>query len=105
MPSRLIYSKVRSPRDKKRYLYNLKYPNIPLSIDDIYITTTSEDRLDLLAKDFYKDPDLWWIISNANPNKIRRDSLRLEGNIEIRIPSNVQQILRDFERENLKTNY
>ena len=102
MPSRLLYSRVQNVPGEKKYLFNFKYPEIPLSQDDTYVITTSNDRLDLLAKDFYKDPDLWWIIANANPNKVRRDSLRLEGNIEIRIPANPQQILLDFEKENLK---
>ena len=32
-----------------KYLKLKKYPNIPLSEDDIYVITTIGDRLDLLA--------------------------------------------------------
>ena len=37
---------LRTP-NRKRYYKALKYPEIPLSIEDIYVITTSGDRLDL----------------------------------------------------------
>jgi hypothetical protein len=103
MPSRLKYINVkRYVKDsvRKSTYYALRYPQIPLSQDDIYVITTQGDRLDLLANQFYKDVDLWWIISIANPNKIRRDSFNLKSGIEIRIPMDIQSILDDFERLN-----
>ena len=36
----------------KRYFKPAKYPEIPLSIDDLYVVTTSGDRLDLLQISF-----------------------------------------------------
>ena len=90
---------LRTP-DKKRYYKALKYPNIPLSINDIYVITTSGDRLDLLANQFYKDIRLWWIIANANPEIVRRDSFAIKPGLEIRIPTNTAQILDDFEQLN-----
>jgi len=99
MPSRLNYiSKKRS--DNKRYFKNLKYPEIPLSINDLYITTTSGDRLDTLANEFLNDVDLWWIITTANPDVIRRDSFNLKPGIEIRIPTNIQGAIQEFEALN-----
>ena len=99
MPSRLNYiAKKRS--NNKRYYTNLKYPKIPLSIDDLYITTTVGDRLDTLSNQFLGDVDLWWIITTANPDVVRRDSLNLKPGIEIRIPNNVQGILEAFEALN-----
>ena len=86
--------------ENKRYFKNIKYPNIPLSSDDIYVLTTVEDRLDSLAHQFYSDVRLWWIIANANPTKIRRDGFGLDSNIEIRIPKNISKILGDFEQLN-----
>jgi phage tail protein X len=83
--------------NKKRYYKALKYPEIPLSSDDIYIRTTVGDRLDNLAHQFYKDVDLWWIISTANPGIIRRDSLNLKPGLEIRIPTSVLEITQQFE--------
>ena len=89
---------------KKRYYKPLKYPEIPLSIDDLYVVTTSGDRLDLLANQFYGDVRLWWIISIANMNVIRRDSYSVEPGLEIRIPFDIQDILQEFEELNSPTN-
>ena len=83
--------------NKKRYFVPLKYPEIPLSADDLYVITTTGDRLDLLANQFYNDIRLWWIIAAANPNIIRRDSFALAPNIELRIPSNEQDIIDNYE--------
>jgi len=86
--------------DNKRHLKNIKYPNIPLSIDDIHIITIDGDRLDLIANRFYKDSDLWWVISIANPSKIRRDSFFIKPGTQIRIPIDLDSIMEDFEKVN-----
>ena len=86
----------------KRYYKPLKYPTIPLNSDDLYITTTIGDRLDLLAYQFYKDTRLWWIIMNANVGIIRRDSFSLKPNLQIRIPKDIDKIVGDFEDLNQK---
>jgi hypothetical protein len=99
MPGRLNNIKVRI-LNRKRYYKAVKYPFIPLSIDDFYVITTIGDRLDNLANQFYNDVNLWWVITNANPDIIKRDSFMLEPGVEIRIPSNIQTILEDFEELN-----
>ena len=58
----------------KRVYKHIKYPSIPLSVDDIYVITTAGDRLDLLADQFYNDTEYWWIIAMANSDIIKRDS-------------------------------
>ena len=78
----------------------IKYPNIPFDREDIYVTTTHGDRLDLLANQFYNDVKLWWIIATANPQNIRRDSYNLKPNLEIRIPGNIPTIIKEFENIN-----
>lgn len=83
--------------DSKRYFKPLKYPLIPLSVDDLYVTTTAGDRLDLLANQFYQDIRLWWIISIANRDVLRRDSYAVKPGIEIRIPGNINHIVKAFE--------
>ena len=80
----------------KNYYRNIKYPEIPLSSEDIYVLKTVGDRLDSLAYQFYNDIRLWWIIAVANPQKIRRDSYVLRSNLEIRIPRNIPEILDSF---------
>lgn len=99
MPSRLNYISKRRNNNKRVYK-NIKYPEIPLSVNDLYITTTSGDRLDALANQFYQDVDLWWVITTANPDVVRRDSFNLKPGIEIRIPSNVQNVIESFEALN-----
>ena len=100
MRNRVSHIKTINQIDKPRYLKPLKYPEIPLSIDDIYVKTTSGDRLDLLANQFYGDVRLWWIIVAANMNILRRDTVGLKAGLEIRIPSDIQDILNKFEELN-----
>ena len=100
MRNRNKYIKIKSSIEGKRIYKALKYPEIPLSIEDIYVITTSGDRLDLLANQFYKDTRLWWIIANANPEIVRRDSFNLKPGLEVRIPTNTTKILNDFEQLN-----
>lgn len=78
----------------------IKYPEVPLSFDDIYIITKIEDRLDLLAEQFYKDTSLWWIISIANPGLVKRDSFFVPGGVQLRIPANRQSIIENFNSLN-----
>ena len=40
--------------------------NIPISSNDIFIKTTSYERLDKLAETFYGDVSDWYIIAAAN---------------------------------------
>ena len=100
MSDRLKKPQLRISSNKKRYYRALKYPEIPLSFNDTYVTTTSGDRLDNLAHQFYEDVDLWWVITTANPGVIRRDSFNLKPGIEIRIPQDIESILEDFEKLN-----
>ena len=86
--------------NRKRFYKYIKYPEIPEDISDIYIITRIGERLDLLANKYYQNPDLWWVIMKANPNKLRRDSLLIKSGIQIRIPSDINSILISFEKLN-----
>jgi len=99
MPGRVRKIKTRV-LDRKRYYTTIKYPEIPLSVDDFYVITTIGDRLDNLANQFYEDVNLWWVITSANPDVIKRDSFMLEPGIEIRIPADLQTILENFDELN-----
>ena len=72
-----------------------RYPEIPLSENDIYVYTTQGDRYDLLALNFYGDSSLWWIIASANPN-IDLMTLVIPEGVQIRIPSNFSNIIDEF---------
>lgn len=101
MPNRLNkINKRRDPITNKVFFKSIKYPSIPISPRDIYITTKSTDRLDLLANDYYNDVNAWWIISKANPDKIRRDSLFLDPGFQIRIPMDIQKIYDKYNKLN-----
>ena len=93
---------IKKSKYDKRYFRSIKYPPIPLSRRDKYVRTTDGDRLDSLARIFYKDHRLWWVIANANRDIIRRDSFYLKPGLQIRIPGNINSILSTFENSNLK---
>lgn len=78
-----------------RYRSSTRYPDIPLSENDIYMYTMRGDRLDNLAYQFYQDPTLWWILSVANPD-LPNDSLYPTIGYQLRIPSDISQIVDSF---------
>ena len=41
------------------------YSSIPETDNDIWVITQPGDRFDLLAHQFYGDPNLWWYIGKA----------------------------------------
>ena len=52
---------------------------------DIFITTTSIERLDKLAGKFYEDSSLWWVIAAANG--LGKGSYIIPRNTSLRIPN------------------
>lgn len=82
----------------KRYYTNNIYPDIPTDINDIYIISTMTDRLDVLAQDFYGDSTLYWIIACAN--NIPGDSLIPEPGTQLRIPTNIQNVINLYNNIN-----
>ena len=101
MPNRLKIIKIKRDADTgNRFFKNIEYPEIPVSPDDIYIISKGTDRLDLLANDYYGDHKLWWIISKANPDKLKRDTLFIDPGLQIRIPSNFEEIYNTYENLN-----
>jgi phage tail protein X len=77
-----------------------RYPEIPLSPDDIYVYTVQGDRFDILAQQFYQDSSLWWVISIANANILNQSSLVIPGGIQIRIPASYIDVVRSFNSIN-----
>ena len=84
--------------DGVRYIDNPIYPNIPPSDQDYYVITTSGDRYDILAQQFYGDNSLWWIIAMANNSE--RASLIVQPGIQLRIPANKDNILQLYRDTN-----
>ena len=74
------------------YVFTL-YPDIVVSNTDFYkIVVTSVDRLDLLAKKYYKDSTLWWIIAIAN--NLDGDSIIVTPGTTLYIPK--QRLLNEY---------
>lgn len=79
------------------YQTNL-YPTVQPTDTDYYIITTINDRLDLIAFDFYQDSSLWWIISSANA--LPGDSIYPPVGIQLRIPVDIKTILGQYNLVN-----
>lgn len=80
---------------EQRRMSTVIVPTIPRSDQDIYIETTSPERLDKLANNFYGDAKLWWII--AVNNKIKAGSIYVPSYTIIRIPpkESVEQFINE----------
>lgn len=87
-------------RNKKRIYTSVKYPNIPLTPQDLYVTSTVGDRLDIIAQEFYSDKELWWIIVAANPDVLKGDSWFIKPGITFRIPPNSSQVINLYDEMN-----
>lgn len=79
--------------DGKRVHLTTTYPPIPVSFSDIYIVATETDYLDTLAKRYYGDQTLWWVIAQANGIKA---TLKAPTGRQLRIPRDIQSILTSF---------
>jgi nucleoid-associated protein YgaU len=100
MPNRFTTIEKKRGSKQNRYYVNVVYPEIPLSSDDVYIMSKGGDRLDNLAFEFYNDLTLWWVISIANPDKIKRDTFVVKPGLQIRIPTDITSILNSYEQIN-----
>jgi len=99
MASRYTYSKVQTENEtKKKYFGSVIYPKIKPTDNDLYVISESSDRLDLLANKYYGDKGLWWVIAVAN--NLNDASLYIGEGIQLRIPSDLSQILNDLEKIN-----
>ena len=98
------YSKIPVLKNKEvnngsRYYKGVKYPEIPLSPNDIYVITTEGDSLDVLAQQLYNDKSLWWVLSIANVS-LSQNSLFIPVGSQLRVPSNIQGILSEYRSLN-----
>lgn len=95
------YSTARLQRDanETRKFSTIIVPTAPLSSGDVYIQTTSVERLDKLANIFYQDASLWWIIAAANG--LGKGSYMVPQNTRLRIPpyTGIQNVINDTNNE------
>jgi hypothetical protein len=98
MSSRYTTSTILKNENGKQRLSTSITPVVTLSSNDIYIQTTSPERLDRLANNFYQDATMWWVIAAANG--IGKGTLMVSANTRLRIPDKmiVQQVIDDINR-------
>lgn len=83
MPRYITTPIIQTDTEKRRIATTI-LPVLPIDINDIYIQTTSPERLDILAQQFYGDVNLWWVIATANG--LGKGSIVVPANIKLRIP-------------------
>lgn len=99
MASRYNHTKILTKSDTKRkYFESIIYPKVKPSDRDTYIISEQGDRLDVLAKTYYGDSSLWWIIAVAN--NINDAVFYIDGGIQLRIPYDVAAIVKNLEKIN-----
>jgi nucleoid-associated protein YgaU len=99
MANRYTYNNIlKEKATQKQYLESTIYPKVKATDNDIYIISTQSDRLDLLAFKYYGNPTYWWVISVAN--NLNDASLSIEPGRQLRIPSDINSVLNEFERIN-----
>lgn len=94
--------------DGKTVYRTSRYPEVPLSENDIYVISTQGDRFDVLAQQYYGDSSLWWVISIANTGNagagtlpvLPQNSLVIPEGTQIRIPNNPIQVYNVFNQIN-----
>jgi hypothetical protein len=99
MANRYTYTNVVKDTDtNKSYMQSTIYPKIKASDNDFYIISEAGDRLDLLAKKYYNNTSLWWIIAVAN--NLNDGNFFVEEGLQLRIPSDVAKISSELKRIN-----
>ena len=95
------YSNIQIKRvEGKRVRRTAIYPEIPASLDDIYVISTLGDRFDILASHYYGSSDYWWIIASNNPT-VDRSALNITPGVQIRIPLPLEKALELYKRTNI----
>jgi hypothetical protein len=94
MRSRYYNNTVKKTANGRTVFKAKKYPNIPVRESDVYVATETGDRLDSLAKYFYKDQSLWWIIAAAN--NIHDAKFSFPDGTILRIPIQYIEIVNNY---------
>ena len=70
------------------YLDTMAFRDVPNERDDILfeVTSTYENRPDLLAYDLYQDARLWWVFSMRNKRLLKDPVYDLKAGVKIYLP-------------------
>jgi hypothetical protein len=79
------------------YLDVMSFRDLPYERDDILfeVTSTYENRPDLLAYDIYNDAALWWVFAIRNKRTIKDPIYDLKAGVKIYLPkmSTIKSVL------------
>lgn len=95
---RYKYTSTEKRFDGKEVYKTTLYPNIPENDNDMYVTVSDNQFLDNISKKYYGNESYWWVIALAN--NITGGKLSVPIGKQLRIPSNLEKILQDFENLN-----
>ena len=89
---------IKATQGKRRYS-TMYYPRPERKSTDIFIITRKNDRLDLIANEYYGDPRKWVILAKAN--KLHNGTIRVPAGTRLWIPFpyNSGEIDEDFENK------
>jgi hypothetical protein len=97
--SRYSTGKIIFDANGKRHYDTIILPNPAGNTTDIFIQTTTPDRLDKLALIFYDDETMWWVIAAANG--LGKGSYMVPADTRLRIPdiADIQSVIIDTNNE------
>ena len=84
-----------------RVLKSTLYPDIPKHENDIYVVTQLGDTLYAIAKNYYGSVNYYWIIAQGNVG-IGNGTQDLPPGVQLRIPQDLENILKDYQDLNNK---
>jgi len=91
------YSPYYKTQQTNDYLDILNFRNIPSQNEDVLfeITSTYENRPDLLAYDLYKDIRLWWVFAVRNKETLKDPIFDMKPGTKIYLPklSSIKKVL------------
>ena len=94
------YINIPQTKIKGKLVYKtVRYPEVPLSSEDIYVYTQQGDRFDVLARQYYQDSSLWWVIAIGNP-QITLGSLLIPSGLQLRIPAFPTNVINEYNTIN-----
>jgi nucleoid-associated protein YgaU len=79
--------------DEKEFWDRPVLPDLPTSTGDRYHIVQAEERIDNIARKYYRNERLWWVIAHANDLRYLPDDLHLGNRIRIPDPSVVRKYL------------
>lgn len=88
-----------SKTETGKTIYNqVYYPELGSQEEDYYIITSTQDRYDLIAMDFWGNENLWWVLPTIN--NLECDSMFPPIGIQLFIPKNIESFQNKFQQIN-----